>query len=92
MKNEDEVKHYQIFIEPKGEYLMKEDKWKESFLIRIHDEATVEKTALNKSKDVNTIIQMFWKDDEFMVWGLPFYNEKDAYKARFNNSLADVLA
>jgi len=90
-KNEEEIKHYQIFIEPKGEYLMKEDKWKESFLIRMHDEATVEKSALNKSKDINNIIQTFWKDDEFTVWGLPFYNEKDAYKTAFNNSLADVL-
>lgn len=90
-KNEDAIKHYQIFIEPKGEYLMKEDKWKENFLVRIHNEARVEKTALNNLKDVNTIIQTFWKDDEFTVWGLPFYNEKDAYKTAFNNALADVL-
>lgn len=90
-KNEEEIKHYQIFIEPKGEHLMKEDIWKENFLIRMHNEATVELTALNKSKDINTIIEKFWKDDNFTVWGLPFYNEKDTKKAEFNNSLADVL-
>lgn len=89
-KGADKVEHYQIFIEPKGDYLMKEDKWKENFLIRIHDEASVEKTALNGSKDVNNHIQAFWKDDEFIVWGLPFFNEKDEYKTAFNNALMDI--
>lgn len=91
-KNEDEIKHYQIFIEPKGEHLMKEDKWKENFLVCLNNEASIEKTALNGSKEVNTVIEKFWKDDEFTVWGLPFYNEKDSKKAEFNNSLANILA
>ncbi|MEY4926270.1 MAG: hypothetical protein RI894_706, partial [Bacteroidota bacterium] len=30
--------------------------------------------------------------DEFTIWGLPFYNEKDTKKAEFNDSFADVLA
>jgi type III restriction enzyme len=90
-KNENEVKHYQIFIEPKGEHLMKEDKWKESFLIRLNDEATVVKTALNKSKEINSHIETFWKDDEFTIWGLPFYNEKDVKKMEFNNALESIL-
>ena len=90
-KNEKEIKHYQIFIEPKGEHLMKEDKWKENFLIRLNDEATVEKTALNTSKEVNSLIEKFWKDDEFTIWGLPFYNEKDAKKMEFNKALENIL-
>lgn len=89
-KGEETVRHYQIFIEPKGEYLMKEDLWKENFLVRIHDEGKVEKTALNGSKDVDNHILAFWKDDEFTVWGLPFYNEKDERKARFGKDLMNV--
>ena len=91
-KNENEIKHYQIFIEPKGEHLMKEDKWKENFLMRMNDEATVEKKSFNNSKDIDNLIETFWKDDEFTVWGLPFYNEKDAKKSEFNDALAAVLA
>jgi type III restriction enzyme len=90
-KNEDEIKHYQLFIEPKGEHLMREDRWKEQFLIRLHDEASVEKTALNNSKEVNAIIEKFWAADNFTVWGLPFYNEKEYQKSEFNNRFADVL-
>ncbi len=90
-RNDDTIKHYQIFIEPKGEHLMKEDKWKENFLVRLNDEAVVEKIALNGSKEINQLIKTFWKDDEFTIWGLPFYSEKDTKKIEFNKEFNTIL-
>ena len=53
--------HYQIFIEPKGGDRLKEDEWKERFLISLK-----EKTKL----------QILWKTKKYVIWGLPFYNEQ----------------
>ena len=51
--------HYQIFIEPKGGHLLKQDEWKEKFLLRLQAES---------------VIEQLWKDRNYAVWGLPFYN------------------
>lgn len=60
-KSEPEKKlHYQIFIEPKGDHLLEHDKWKEDFL----------KTLKNEFK-----LEQVWKGKEYIIWGLPFYNE-----------------
>jgi type III restriction enzyme len=53
--------HYQIFIEPKGDHLLEKDKWKEDYL---------------KSLKGNTDIQQLWQNRKYIVWGLPFFNEK----------------
>ena len=50
-----------LFIEPKGEQLMKADKWKEQFLKQI-----------KQMGDVRWMTSC----DHYNVWGLPFYNEK----------------
>ena len=52
--------YYQVFIEPKGQHLLVQDKWKEDFL--------------KKLKDENRIEQL-WKNREYTIWGMPFYNE-----------------
>lgn len=52
--------HYQVFIEPKGGHLLKQDEWKEKFLLRLQAEA---------------VIEQLWKDRKYAVWGLPFFNE-----------------
>ena len=52
--------HYQVFIEPKGGHLLKQDEWKEKFLLRLQTEA---------------VIEQLWKDRKYAVWGLPFFNE-----------------
>jgi type III restriction enzyme len=52
--------YYQVFIEPKGQHLLAQDKWKEDFL--------------KKLKDENRIEQL-WKNREYTIWGMPFYNE-----------------
>lgn len=51
----------QIFIEPKGDGLLKQDKWKDDFLKQIKSMAD---------------IRWCTKNDKFFVWGVPFFNEK----------------
>jgi type III restriction enzyme len=85
------AQHYQIFIEPKGEHLAKEDRWKENFLMRLHDEALTEKIALDSSVQVNSFIEKFSEDDNFTIWGLPFYNDKDAKKFEFNEAFSTIM-
>ncbi|MFO8141700.1 MAG: hypothetical protein R6T87_07400 [Marinobacter sp.] len=52
--------HYQVFIEPKGSHLLKTDEWKEKFLQRLRKEHKIEQ---------------LWKGKEYIIWGMPFYNE-----------------
>jgi type III restriction enzyme len=53
--------HYQIFIEPKGEHLIEHDQWKEDFLKQLKDEYDLDQV---------------WKGKEYIIWGMPFYNEQ----------------
>lgn len=50
---------YQVFIEPKGNHLLKHDKWKEDFLQEIRDEKLV----------------FLIDTDKYRLTGLPFYNK-----------------
>lgn len=59
--NEDKYDNLQIFIEPKGNQLLKTDQWKEDFLQQIQKQAEV---------------RWLTATDKFVVWGLPFYNEE----------------
>lgn len=52
--------YYQIFIEPKGQFLYEQDKWKESFLVSLKKEAKV---------------NQLWKGKNYIIWGMPFYNK-----------------
>ena len=49
---------YQVFIEPKGNHLKGNDKWKEDFL----------KELKNKSEVINL------QTDKYLITGVPFYN------------------
>lgn len=60
--NPEENIHYQIFIEPKGQHLIKQDEWKENFLMSL------------KRKH---LIEQLWKGKKYIVWGMPFYNHVD---------------
>ena len=66
--------HYQVFIEPKGSHLLKHDEWKESFL---------------KSLKKEHRIEQLWKDREYVIWGMPFYNETER-KAVFETAFEDL--
>jgi type III restriction enzyme len=63
--------HYQIFIEPKGAHLLRQEAWKQDFLLRLAGEAQAE---------------TFWEDREVRIVGLPFYN-RDQTEAAFGEAL-----
>lgn len=67
---------YQLFIEPKGAHLLREDKWKEDFLKEIEREHK---------------IYVMFESKEFKLYGLPFYNEQ-LTKAEFENSFSQFLS
>ncbi len=52
---------YQVFIEPKGEFLVKNDEWKQKFLLDIENKFDTDLKLENKY---------------FKLIGLPFYNEQ----------------
>lgn len=56
----EESMHYQIFIEPKGEHLLKKDEWKEKFLMQLREEQ---------------FLEQLWKGKNYIIWGMPFYNQ-----------------
>lgn len=55
--------NFQLYIEPKGEHLLNKDAWKEKFLLQIDKNHRIENTILTSNND-------------YMILGLPFYNEK----------------
>ena len=62
LKRRNHVKSiYQIFIEPKGQFLIQHDAWKQKFLLELESRADTD------FKLENT---------EFKLIGLPFYNEQ----------------
>lgn len=66
--------HYQIFIEPKGGHLIKQDEWKEKFLLELSE---------------NHNLEQLWKGKKYVIWGMPFYNEIQR-KAKFELSLNEI--
>ncbi len=75
-KNKIESKQFQIFIEPKGNQLLQEDKWKEDLLLSLKQNAVP--------------ITKFVDDNEYFIWGLPFFN-KDNKMIEFKESLENLL-
>lgn len=69
------TRHYQIFIEPKGSHLLKNDEWKENFLLKLSETFEIE--------------QLF-SNHEYVIYGLPFYNKNEReieFDDVFNKSL-----
>ncbi len=58
--NQDGYEQEQIFIEPKGDHLISQDKWKEDFLLRIGKEGIP--------------VKVYVDDNKYRVCGLPFFN------------------
>ncbi|KUK67487.1 MAG: Type III site-specific deoxyribonuclease [candidate division WS6 bacterium 36_33] len=77
LKSEDGQKAvvYQLFIEPKGQHLVKEDQWKEEFLKEIKDKHE---------------IHVLFKNKKFNLVGLPFYNE-GSKKSEFEESFLEEV-
>jgi type III restriction enzyme len=61
-KNTAGSEQYQLFVEPKGQHLIEQDKWKEDFLFQIESRGIPKKS--------------FVDDTEYRIWGLPFYNNQ----------------
>ena len=62
---------YQLFVEPKGQHLIKNDQWKEDFLKEIESQY-----------HIDTLVE----SDKYKIYGMPFYNEdirKDEFKRAF---------
>jgi len=69
---------YQLFIEPKGQVYIANDKWKEEFLLEIEKEHKLSK---------------LFESENYKLVGLPFYNEKlPERKRNFRDKLEEVLA
>ena len=73
--SKDVYDNIQIFIEPKGENLRKEDKWKEDFLLELKDKAEV---------------RWLTKTNSYDVWGVPFFTE-DKSEEFYNTFEKDIL-
>ncbi len=58
-KEKKDTMYYQVFIEPKGGHLLKNDAWKEQMLASLKDKA---------------VIDQLWTDKKYVVWGMPFFN------------------
>lgn len=65
-KNATGLDQYQIFVEPKGNHLLEQDKWKEDFLLQI--------------KSHGVPVKSFVDDNQYHVWGLPFFNRDNRMK------------
>jgi len=66
---------FQLFVEPKGQHLIKTDQWKEDFLKEIKD---------------NFHIAGLFETDKYRLLGLPFYNEA-LKKQEFQKNFKEVL-
>lgn len=67
---------YQIFVEPKGNHLIAQDKWKEDFLMQIEIRGFPIKT--------------FVDDTDYHIWGFPFYNRQNRMK-EFTSAFERVI-
>ena len=67
---------YQLFVEPKGDHLLKTDQWKEDFLLEIENEYK---------------LQVLTETDEYKLVGLPFFNKKARMK-QFEEAFSKALS
>ncbi len=77
-ENSDKLEHYQLFVEPKGEHLIKTDQWKEDFLKQIE-----------KKYKLDIKPELFGENQKYKLIGLPFYNEN--IKSRFVKKFQEKL-
>ena len=75
----DKYDNLQLFIEPKGDGLLKQDKWKNDFLKEIKQTAEIHYCT---------------SVDNYIVWGIPFFNEahNSEFEASFNEEVLKYSA
>ncbi len=74
-ENESPTLHYQVFIEPKGQQFIKGDEWKHNFLMQLKSDHKIEQ---------------LWSDRNYIIWGMPFYNETET-KPNFEKEFSALL-
>ena len=75
-KGTDNYEQEQIYIEPKGSHLLKKDKWKEEFLLKIEKQGIPTKTYVD--------------DNKYRIIGLPFFN-KESKMEEFENNVNKMI-
>ncbi|MFS8933344.1 DEAD/DEAH box helicase family protein [Cupriavidus taiwanensis] len=72
------TRHWQVFLEPKGQHLLRTDEWKERFLCSLKDQGVIEQLMENR---------------QYVLWGLPFFNSVErmpAFEAAMRNLQAEA--
>jgi type III restriction enzyme len=70
-------KHWQVFIEPKGDGFIIGDEWKEAFMLQMKERHQI--NEIHKGK-------------KYSVWGMPFYNDKQEKKeGTFGHAFAEFV-
>lgn len=67
---------YQVFVEPKGQHLLLNDKWKERFMLSLNERDDIE--VLAENNDVRLVGLCFYSDDS---------TKRKEFKEQFNNRL-----
>lgn len=70
----------QIYIEPKGSHLLDKDKWKEDFLFKLEEQGIP--------------VKKYVDDNEYMIFGLPFFNRElrmEKFEKLFLKKLVDEV-
>lgn len=70
------TRHWQVFIEPKGQHLLRTDEWKERFLCTLKDEGRIEQLIENRY---------------YVLWGLPFFNVSERIQD-FSKATDELIA
>lgn len=70
------TRHWQVFVEPKGQHLLRTDEWKERFLTSLKDDGRIEQLMENR---------------DYIIWGLPFFNKQERLN-EFEAGLHDLLS
>lgn len=75
----DKYDNLQLFIEPKGDGLLKQDKWKNDFLKQIKQTAEIHYCT---------------SVDNYFIWGIPFFNESNnkEFETSFNEDIINSFS
>lgn len=74
--NNEGFEQLQIFIEPKGDHLLANDKWKEDFLLQMKEQAIPTK--------------VFVDDNQYKIWGFHFFNRNNR-AMQFSEDMVSIL-
>nr|WP_296053374.1 DEAD/DEAH box helicase family protein [uncultured Blautia sp.] len=74
--NTEGFEQLQVFIEPKGTYLVENDKWKENFLLQLKDNAIPVKTFID--------------DNNYHIWGFHFFN-RNVRETEFSDDFETLI-